>query len=579
MTQNIEPNTLKPNNTMKRILKSIMLLFLALPLWAQPDERELADPMTANVAAWNNVNDLTLKWGSIDTRYSRSEVPDISPLKVLSLYAWRGERVSAQAVLTAPVGVKKATIEVSDLMSGKKTISSAAIRKYFVRYTLSDKDSERKDSILVADRLSPVAQLAIDAQTVRPIWLDIRVPQDAAPGTYRGTLTVNCDGRKLSLPLTVEVGKRILPPPAEWAFHLDLWQNPYAVARYYNVPLWSKAHFDAMRPVMQHYAEAGGKVITCSIIQHPWNGQTEDPFESMITKAKTIDGRWLYDYTVFDRWVQFMMDCGVTKQIDCYTLVPWHYKFDYFDLATNSVKYVECKPGEKGYEDFILPFLRDFAAHLKQKGWFSRTCIAMDERPMDQMQAAYDIVKRADEGYRIAGAFNYFPEFTANVHDASVFYSFDLLEENVLAQRRAKGDPVTFYTCCGPAFPNTFTFSPPAESAYMGWHAAAAGYDGYLRWAWNSWVKAPCQDSRFRTWPSGDCFLVYPGESCIRLERLVEGIQAYEKIRILMADLPDKKKARLKQAVERFRTNKFTAEDDAAAMIRAAQAVMRSVEK
>ena len=426
--------------------------------------------------------------------------------------------------------------------------------------------------------LSPVASMAVEAQSVRPIWLDIRIPQDAAPGTYRGQLSVDCDGQKLSLPLEVSVSHRVLPAPSEWAFHLDLWQNPYAVARYYNVPLWSKEHFDLMRPVMRRYAEAGGKVITCSIIQRPWNGQTEDPFESMIAKMKTLDGQWVYDYTVFDRWVQFMMDCGVTKQIDCYTLVPWHYKFDYFDLATNSVKYVECKPGEKGYEDFILPFLRDFAAHLKQKGWFSRTCIAMDERPMDQMKSAYEVVQRADPGYRIEGAFNYFPEFTSHVHDASVGYGFDLLDEKILEARRQKGDPVTFYTCCGPARPNTFTFSPPGESAYLGWHAMAAGYDGYLRWAWNSWVKAPCQDARFRTWPSGDCFLVYPSESSIRLERLVQGIQDFEKVRILRGELQGKKLEQLNKAVETFRSNKFTEQDDAGRMVREAEAVLRAVE-
>ena len=40
---------------------------------------------------------------------------------------------------------------------------------------------------------------------------------------------------------------------------------------------------------------AGQKVITTSIIQHPWNSQTEDPFESMIGKRKAVDGSWSYD--------------------------------------------------------------------------------------------------------------------------------------------------------------------------------------------------------------------------------------------------------------------------------------------
>ena len=37
-------------------------------------------------------------------------------------------------------------------------------------------------------------------------------------------------------------------------------------------------------------------------------------------------------------------------------------------------------------------------------------------------------------------------------------------------------------------------------------------------------------------WPSGDCFLVYPGNrSSIRFERLRDGIENYEKINLLRA--------------------------------------------
>ena len=57
---------------------------------------------------------------------------------------------------------------------------------------------------------------------------------------------------------------------------------------------------------------------------------------------------------------------------------------------------------------------------------------------------------------------------------------------------------------------------------------------GYLRWALNSWVKDPLLDSRFISWAAGDCYLLYPGgRTSARFERLIEGIQAYEKIRIL----------------------------------------------
>ena len=73
-----------------------------------------------------------------------------------------------------------------------------------------------------------------------------------------------------------------------------------------------------------------------------------------------------------------------------------------------------------------------------------------------------------------------------------------------------------------------------AESEWLGWWAAKIDVDGYLRWALNSWVKDPLLDSRFTAWAAGDTYILYPGgRTSTRFERLIEGIQAYEKIRIL----------------------------------------------
>ena len=523
----------------------------------------------------------TFGWGSIDVRYSRSEVP-VTTKKSPLLRAWRGERVAAQAVLSTPKELGEVSITVSDLKSGKNIIPADAVKKYFVQDVLSQISFSKKDSMLYADRLDPAETLKVEANAVQPIWLDIHVPADAKPGIYKGTVTVSPptslrgegrgweSGQGLSLPIELHISDRVLPEPSEWAFHLDLWQNPYAVARYYDVPLWSQQHFDKMRPLMQMLAAAGQKVITCSVISRPWNGQTYDPFESMIAKMKQLDGSWRYDYTVFDRWVEFMMSCGITEQIDCYTLVPWHYRFDYYDCATNSVKQLACKPGDAKYRDFIVPFLKDFSRHLRQKGWFERTHIAMDERPKDQMEAAWQTIQAADPEFKIEGAANYSVESEAadRVDDISVGFQYNLIKGEGLQRRTSKGQKITFYTCCDPERPNTFTFSPPAESAYLGVHAAACGYDGYLRWAYNSWPKQPNEDSRFGNWPAGDTYLVYPDGSSIRFERLVEGIQTYEKIRLLRPELNLKGAKDLDEMLLYFASNTYEKDKDPVALLR-----------
>ena len=531
---------------------------------------------------------VTLGWGSIDVRYSQSEVPETTKKSPL-LRAWRGERVSAQAVLATSSELGEVSFTVSDLRNGKNIIPASAIKKHFVRYVMAEPFYNKKDSMIVADRLDPIETLKVEANTTQPIWLDIHVPSEAKAGTYQGTVTVKTisnssplkGGWEGSLPIVLQVADRVLPEPNKWSFHLDLWQNPYAVARYYDVPLWSQEHFDKMRPLMQMLAAAGQKVITCSIINRPWNGQTFDPFESMIAKMKQIDGTWRYDYTVFDKWVEFMMSCGITEQIDCYTLVPWHYRFDYYDCASNSVKELACKPGEAKYHDFIVPFLKDFSRHLRQKGWFSRTHIAMDERPTDQMEAAWKTIQDADPEFKIEGAANYSVESEAadRVDDISVAFQFDLIKGEALARRAAKGQKITFYTCCGPERPNTFTFSPPAESAYLGLHALACGYDGYLRWAYNSWPKQPNQDSRFGNWPAGDTYLVYPGGSSIRFERLVEGILAYEKARLLRPTLNLKGAKDLDEMLRYFAPNTYEADKDPVSLLRQANDLLWKLSK
>ena len=575
---------------MKKILVLAGLILAAMPLFAQQVDRECADPHPAPSAPWQAVKQVELGWGTTDLRYQKNEVP--TSTKKLELYAWRGERVNAQAVLLAPRAIQQLRFSVSDLRCGKEVIPAEAVHTYFVRYVLTDSYLDKSgkenhgahltaafDSFLVADRLDPAPVMTVESQTVRPLWIEIQVPESALPGKYKGTLTATCDGQSLSLPFTLQVSKRQLPKPADWAFHLDLWQNPYAVARFHQVPLWSQAHFDLMRPLMEELAAAGQKVITTSIIQHPWNSQTEDPFESMIGKRKAVDGSWSYDYAVFDRWVEFMMSCGITEQIDCYTIVPWHLIFEYYDEGTNCTRQLKLNPGSEEYEAYLLPFLKDFAAHLKAKGWFGKTCIAMDERPKHLLEPAYTVLYKADKQWRVKGAVNYFgPEVAERMYDISFSYEQPLLTLEQLSSHLDKGNRVTFYTCCSPERPNTFTFSAPAESAFLGWHAMAAGYSGYLRWAYNSWVKEAWQDSRFRTWPAGDCALVYPGGSSIRMKRLVEGIQDFEKIRILRKELKGNKLTRLNSELQKFAPVVIGPEVNVEQMLQEGRALLRALE-
>ena len=542
---------------MKKLIILGAFLFSINSLNAQTSTNyeEASNPISTNPSLWVKVSAPQVSWGSTDIRYKKEEPAPIARLKKdINLTAWKGERVSAQLVVWTPEALDYLSFIVSDLTSGKETISKDNVRTGFVRYVMTDelnkdgkggcgyRKSSDYDSTLVADPIDHIAStLTVPANATQGGWISVRVPQQVKAGKYTGTVTVKDGDKVLSeLKLAVNVKNRTLPASTEWAFHLDLWQNPYAEARYYNVEPFSKEHFDRMRPDMQNYVDAGGKVITASIMHKPWNGQTYDPFESMVTWLKKADGTWYFDYTVFDKWVEYMMSLGVKKQINCYSMVPWRLSFQYFDQASNSFKYLDAKPGEAAYDEFWGNMLTSFAKHLKEKGWFDITHISMDERPMKDMLATLKVIRKADKDFKVSLAGTYHDELVKELHDYCIAIG-EKFPAEVIKSRKEAGQVTTYYTCCTEPRPNTFTFSAPAEAEWLGWFAAKENLDGYLRWALNSWVKNPLQDSRFTAWAAGDTYMIYPeGRSSIRFERLIEGIQSYEKIRILKEEFEKK---------------------------------------
>lgn len=509
--------------------------------------------------------------------------------KAFNHVAWRGEKVFAQAVVSSEEELKDVRLSVSDLRNGKSLIGAENIRLQFVSYVVSDlldttkygqcgsrEDKSKWGEVLVADVLDINDSMTVPAGRKQPVWMTVSVPSDARPGKYSGKLTVtssNAKARSLNVELTV--ADHVLPPARDWAFHLDLWQNPYSVARYENVPLWSEAHFKAMRPVMRMLAEAGQKSVTTTIMNRPWNGQTEDAFGSMVTKIRRIDGTWLYDYTIFDRWVEFMFSLGIDRQINCYSMIPWALQFDYIDQATSSPATFQAAPGSEEYNEYWGAFIADFARHLKAKGWFEKTMIAMDERPLESMQAVLGLIRKVEPAFKISLAGNYHEPVIYDIVDFSeTFSGKQEFPESAKAKRKELGLTTTFYTCCAEAHPNMFVISNPDEAAWLGWFAQADGYDGYLRWAYNSWTLDPLTDARFRTWPAGDCFVVYPGgRGSVRFSKLVEGIQDFEKVRILRAQWQkegnEAKLAQLTEVLKPFTSDKILEEGPAKALITA----------
>lgn len=480
-------------------------------------------------SAWAELDHgLQGSFASVDQRYPRNKAPVVEESKQWSGVAWRGERLNAKILLWSSEVMRQLRLVPGPLVNEEgESLGEDSMRPFFVRYVSAE-------GRVTPDVLDTIPRLDMAARSTRPVWITIQIPGDAKPGVYQGTLMVEAT-RDVSLPFDfqVEVLPLNIPSPEKWSFHLDLWQNPFSVARYHKVKPWSPEHFQLLEPYLRLLADAGQKCLTVSIIHQPWGGQTFDPFESMIQWIRSGDGSWAFDYEIFDRYVEFARACGIKPWINCYSMVPWTNKVRYLDEAAGDFQEITAEPGEPAFEELWGAFLPAFATHLEEKGWLGETAIAMDERPLKLMEPTIELVRQKAPELKIALAGSNEPGFKDSIDDWCVYIA-PPLDPALARERRERNVPTTFYVCCVPERPNTFTYSPPAEAAWLGLYAAAQDYSGFLRWAYNSWVEEPLLDTKHVTWAAGDCFLVYPGpRSSIRFERLREGIQDYEKIRIL----------------------------------------------
>ena len=415
------------------------------------------------------------------------------------------------------------------------------------------------------------------ANKVAFAWVKINIPEGTQPGTYRGTITATAENQK-PVELDYEIEVLNIEQPALDQTGLQIWQHPFAVANYYlglgkeshdgisteirEDFYFSPEHFNLMRKSMKEYASIGGHDAVANVVEEAWNHQSYYNDLSMVKWTKKSDGTWSFDYTWYDQWIEFMIECGVINptegigKIKSYSIVPWNNQIAYYDEAKKAVDKKSFKPGSEEFNDVWSTFLKDFMKHSKEKGWFDITYISMDERSISDLEPAVYVIEsvKDKEGnhFKISSCLNYsapeYYDFTDRIHDISInLDNCSLQQTNELSEHRRKlGLNTTFYSCTG-NYPSNFIISDPADNYWTMWYTMTLGTDGYLRWAWDNYVYDMHEDVTYRYWEPGDGWFIYPIEreeadmskdvsfySTPKYELFKQGIRDVEKAKYLM---------------------------------------------
>jgi hypothetical protein len=182
----------------------------------------------------------------------------LEPLRPARLAAPRNGVSSRQVVVSSSSDLANLSAALGDLKTDSGAVLGAGCVQ--VRYaTLGDS----------VPRL--LARPTLPARTV-PIFLTARVPRDAAPGVYRGTLSIAGLARPAAVPVELTVYRWVLPDLRDFGTSVSLLHCPEAIARHYNVPLWSEEHFKRLGHSMALMGYAGNRLLSISAIGEHWFG-------------------------------------------------------------------------------------------------------------------------------------------------------------------------------------------------------------------------------------------------------------------------------------------------------------------
>jgi hypothetical protein len=303
-------------------------------------------------------------------------------------------------------------------------------------------------------------------------------------------------------------------------FHCD------ALSAYYNVPVFSQAHWKIIENFLQKAAQRGMNTVLTPIHTPPLDTDigAERQTVQLVKVFWNDPNHFEFDFSLLDRWIHLCLRLGIQYFEMAHLYTQWG--------AAAAPKIVASTPdGERRifgwdtpacseeYQKFLSQYLPALTEHLHALGVSDRCYFHISDEPGRENRDAYLAAKRQAAPY-----LNGFPLIDA-LSDASL-YDDGTVERPVAAtdaigpflDRKVPG--LWAYYCCGQHrfVSNSFIAMPGERTRILGAQLYKYQITGFLQWGYNFYFGRNSRNAvnPFRTcdgdgvWPAGDPFLVYP---------------------------------------------------------------------
>ena len=398
----------------------------------------------------------------------------------------------------------------------------------FAAYPHSDKKGYlRTTPGLYPDLLIPMSEqhrFVIPNSFLGTLFFTLECKDGLEAGDY--PITVRAfEGVNLMAETTIQIHviDAILPESdlihTQW-FHAD------CLAQYYDVPVFSKKHWEIIENFAKEAVESGINMILTPVVTPPLDtARGGERLTVQLVDISVDSGEYTFGYEKLDRWIDLMDKVGMKYFEICHLYTQWGVQNAPKVMATVDGEYKRIfgwdtdAHGEE-YCTFIRKFLTSLVAHLKARGVDKRCYYHISDEPsLNHLEAythAKETIRDVLEGYPIIDAMSDYEFYKTGAVDNPIpatdhFHEF--YEKEV-------ANLWTYYCCSEHSkVSNRFIAMHGARTRMLGAQLFKYDVAGFLQWGYNFYNSKlsrypinpfidTCAEFSF---PGGDSFSVYPG--------------------------------------------------------------------
>ena len=305
------------------------------------------------------------------------------------------------------------------------------------------------------------------------------------------------------------------------------WMHADCLADYYHVEVFSEEHWKLLENYFQEYVKRDCNMMLTPLFTSPLDTAIGlERTTCQLIDVEVKDGEYVFGFEKLKRWIDLCKECGIEYFEMSHLFSQWGAKYAPKVVATVNGKEEKIfgwhTPAVGEYTRFLESFLPQLTAKLREWGIADVTYFHISDEPREEHLESYKAAKES-----LGNMLDGFHTFDAL--SSYEFYRHGLIDKpvpgnNEIEEFLANGltDMWTYY-CTGQFYEvsNRFMSMPSARNRIYGVQLYKYEIIGVLHWGYNFYnsqysiehINPYEVTDAAGAFPSGDPFLVYPGEN------------------------------------------------------------------